>query len=527
MPSATALAIKDGVITYIGNDAPTAYIGLHTQVIDAGGRLVLPGFQDAHVHVVEAGINESLSVLPQFGTAAQYRVALRQAVAEQPGGAGDWVIGAGVNMAALLENIASPLSLIDEEIPRRPVVILDDLGHGAWANSLALAAVSFDQLAANPPGGIIDVNQVNRLTGVIFESASQNLVDASQPPTAANLDFAYQSFLKALEIFAKHGITTVSDAGGYWPRGHHHVWMRAENENKLTVRANNAFYVYPEKDFAQQVADITALRTNDPNKLVRFNQVKLYTDGIISQTTAALLSPYESAALPALATPTGFTYFDPTALNHYAAAFDAAGFQLHFHATGDRGARLALDAIAYAQTTNNSTDKRHRITHLFMVDPVDVPRFAQLGVYADFQLTATALTDENLADVDFFIGQRSAAYLPARTLLDAGAELTLSSDFDADELSPFIKIEGAITRPTQNIPDVATAIRLMTLQPAKLLHHEDKTGSLELGKLADLIIVDRDILTIPTNQISEANVLLTLLGGKEVFRDPQFQPYRR
>lgn len=315
----------------------------------------------------------------------------------------------------------------------------------------------------------------------------------------------------------------MSDAGGYWPRGHQTIWTRAERENRLTVRANNAFYVYPEKDVAQQVATITGLRINDPDQLVRFNQVKLYTDGIISQTTAALLAPYEAAALPALATPTGFTYFDPTMLNHYAVAFDVAGFQLHFHATGDRGARLALDAIAHAQQTNNTTDKRHRITHLFMVDPADVPRFVQLGVYADFQLTSTSLTDENLADTRFFIGDRSEVYLPARTLFDAGAELTLSSDFDADALSPFVKIEIAVTRPTQNIPDVATAIRLMTLQPAKLLGHENKTGSLEVGKFADLIIVDRDILTIPIHQISEAKVLLTMLGGNEVYRDPQLQ----
>ncbi|PON11717.1 hypothetical protein C2W62_43355 [Candidatus Entotheonella serta] len=129
MPSATALAIKDGVLTYIGNNLPTSYVGSDTRVIDARGRLVLPGFQDAHVHVVEAGINESLSVLPQFGMAAEYRAALRQAVAEQPGEAGDWVIGVGVNMAALRENVTSPLTLIDEEIPDRPAVIVDDHSH--------------------------------------------------------------------------------------------------------------------------------------------------------------------------------------------------------------------------------------------------------------------------------------------------------------------------------------------------------------------------------------------------------------
>ncbi len=266
LPMATALAIKDGEIIYIGNESAAPYIGAGTDVIEVGGRLVIPGFQDAHLHAIEAGITESLSVLPQFGSEAEYRAALQQTLNEQPGSATDWVVGAGVNMAALLESVSSPLAVIDEVISTRPAVILDDLGHGAWANSLALATVGFDQLAQNPPGGIIDVDDEGELTGVVFESASQNLVDASQPPTEENLDFAYQSFINAaLPNFARNGITTVSDAGGYWPRGHQDVWARAESENMLTVRANNAFYVYPEKNVDQQIADIIALRKNDPN----------------------------------------------------------------------------------------------------------------------------------------------------------------------------------------------------------------------------------------------------------------------
>ena len=522
-PSASIIAIKEGRILFIGDEIADEYLGPDTETIDASERLVLPGFQDVHVHAIEAGINEGLSILPQYGSTSVYRAALRELENEQPGGPTDWIIGAGVNMIALLESVPSPLELIDDEIPTRPTVILDDLGHGAWANTVALRAIDINQKTENPPGGLIDFDETNQPSGVVFENLSQTLIDASQPPTIENLDFAYERFLEVLVTFAKNGITSVSDAGGYWPRGHHNIWRRAEDEGTLTVRANNAFYVYPEKNAEAQMDAITALRMNDADKLVRFNQVKIYIDGIISQTTAALLSPYEKEAQPTLASPRGFTYFDTKTLHAYAAGFEAAGFQLHFHATGDRGTRLALDAIEHAQSRNGSQDRRHRITHVYLVDPADVKRFKQLGVYADFQLSPSSLTAENLSDAAFYLGDRIDHYLPASALFESGAELTLSSDFDADSLSPFVKIETALSAPgSHRIPDVETAIRLMTIQAAKLLHHETHTGSLSVGKYADLIILDQDIRTIPREDISKTSVLLTMLAGKEVYRSPKF-----
>lgn len=521
-PLATTLAIKNGTLIYVGNGPATEFTGATTEIIDAGGRLVLPGFQDTHVHAVEAGINETVPTFPQFGTQAQYATALQEALASQPGAASDWVLGAGVNMSALSTTLISPspLALIDSIIPSRPAIILDDLGHGIWANTKALQAVGFDQLASNPQGGVLGTDANGNLNGIIYESASQNLIDAAQPPTVARLEAVYQAFRGTLAKFATNGITTVSDAGGYRLRGHHTIWARAETEGTLTVRAVNAFYIYPEKPYAQQVADVTALFSNDPLKLVRFNSVKIYTDGIISQGTAALLQPYEAGAalIPGVGN-TGSTYFNTSTLNNYAAAFEAAGFKIHFHATGDRGARLALDAIAHARTNNNIADRRHRITHLYMVDAADRPRFPQLGVFADFQLAPSSLAQDATTEATSFIGSsRMSGYLPLGSMLTAGADITLSSDYDADELSPFIKIKTAVTRPTQGVPDVTTAIRLMTLNPARMLSHDDRTGSLKVGKLADLIILNQDILTIPAANIHTTKVLLTLLGGNQVYR---------
>lgn len=517
-PLAEAVAIKDGKIIFVGSNSKVIkFIGSKTNVIDADDRLILPGIQDAHMHPIEAGINSRNSILPQFGNESAYRKALKQTVKKQPDA--DWIIGAGVNMISLLENIDSPLDLIDEIIPNQPAIILDDLGHGVWANSLALKAVGYDKKTQNPQGGIIDRDpDTNELTGIVFESASQNLIDAANPPTPPNLDFAYDNFLQTQKKLAKNGITTVSDAGGYWPRGHHEIWYRAEREGTLTLRASNALYLYPDRLFAKQISELTALLTNDPNKLVRFNQVKIYIDGIISQATAALYQPYEANLKLSPEEQLGFLYFKINTLNKYAAALERAGFQIHFHATGDRGVGLALDAIEYAHNKNKLTDRRHRITHLFLVDKRDRARFAKMRVYADFQLARSTVSDKEYKYIKKFIGKRVEEYLPIQSLKKSGVNIVLSSDWDADELSPWLKIETAITRENENVTDVKTAIEMMTINTASLLQHDNKTGSIEVGKQADLIMLDRDIFSVPINQISNTKVLLTLLGGKEIYR---------
>ena len=183
--------------------------------------------------------------------------------------------------------------------------------------------------------------------------------------------------------------------------------------------------------------------------------------------------------------------------------------------TGDRGARLALDAIEEADPASGP----HRLTHLYLVDEADYPRFKQLGAVADFQLAPSSLEPDYVEEMREIIGPLARRMLPARSLIDAGALVTLSSDWDADDLSPLVKIETAVTREAQGAPDVAAAIEMLTLNPARLLRQDDSTGSIEAGKLADLAIIDRNILTMPPGRISKARIVATLLQGKAVF-DP-------
>lgn len=517
-PMAEALAYdSDGRIIAVGAQADvTSAAGEGARNIDLGGALVLPGFHDLHLHALEAGINEGRCILTEFGTIATYRSEITACAADQT--SASWFIGAGVSMPDLLEKDANPKALLDDLISNKPALILDNLGHGAWANSAALAAVGFDTLAGNPQGGIIRT-MPGEASGVVYENAQQALRTAALPPTDANKAANLTALKAAMKTLSANGITAVSDAGGYWTRGHHEAWLQAESEDAMSVRAGNAFYVFPELPLAQQVADITALKSGTADSLVRFDQVKIYVDGILSQGTAAMIDPYTNDPEAVETDPRGFEYFMSNDLVDYTAQFDAAGFGVHFHATGDRGVRLALDAVEETQSRNGVSANRHKVTHLFLVDPADRPRFAALGVTADVQMTPTSLAVDTTAFYRTILGARAEQIIPTASLLAAAAPMTISSDWDADELSPLIKIETAVSRTREAVPNIETAVRLMTLDSAKYLGHDDKTGSLEVGKFADIAIIDKDIFTGTTAQIDEAEIFATLLAGEAVF-DP-------
>jgi len=518
-PWAEAVAIQNGVIVYVGENAgANEWIGDQTEVIDLEGLMLMPGFQDPHLHAVEAGNNEQLCILSATASANQYRQELQDCAQQQSGAV--WIRGAGVSMIDLLGMNESPLTIIDSAIPDRPAIIQDDLGHGAWANTLALEAVGYDQIDGHPQGGVLGRDAQGNLNGVVLENAQQKLRTASLPPNQETLEFTYQNFLGALNTLSAFGITSVSDAGGYWPRGHQDIWERAEREGTLSVRASNAFYVFPDRPFDEQVAELRRLFNDNSNSLVRFNQAKIYVDGILDLGTSALNDSYDFFLDLPGTNERGFLYFETNTLNRYSRELAEIGYQLHFHATGDRGAGLALDAIAQAQGAGD--DARHRITHLYLIDESDRQRFKDLAVVADFQL-APGSTDLGYANlIGEIIGTRSNDLLPAASILETGATVVLSSDWDADSLSPFEKIESVMTRSSEGISDLSTVVRMMTLDVAFLLHQEDLTGSIEVNKMADLIVLDRNLFDIPVSQIDRASVLLTMLQGEVVFQDASF-----
>ena len=480
-PKAEALAFDgQGIITAVGsNDEVLATAGPDARVIDMAGQMVLPGFQDSHMHLIEAGVNQILCEFEPFDTLENTLATVQDCVKTSKT---DWVLGSGVSMTNLLDQSDDPIALLDEISPGRPVLILDDIGHGAWVNSVAMKAAGYDKVAVNPPGGIILRDAAGKPNGVVLENAQQKLRNLAFPNTPANVQFAYDSMLPTLHLMAENGITSVSDAGGYWPQGHVKVWQMALAKGTLTVRASNALYVYPDLPFDEQIAQLKALYSNDPKSLLRFNQAKLYVDGILEQRTGAVLEPYLPGEAIEHGYVSGFEYFGVDTLNRYSVALAAVGFQLHYHVTGDWGARMALGAISLADPAPGP----HRLTHLYLLDQADYPRFQELGVVADFQLAPSSLDPEYNDFIRGFIGDRADRMMPAGALQAMGA-------------------------------DVQTAIEWMTINPARLLHQDKTTGTLEVGKFADLVVIDRDITAIAVDQIGAAKVLATLLQGEVVF----------
>ncbi|MEI3854753.1 MULTISPECIES: amidohydrolase [unclassified Ensifer] len=512
-PLEEAVAInEDGVIVAVGDEASVLEkAGKDAHVVKLGGRMVLPGFQDAHVHLVEAGINASLCEFEPFASLEETQDTVRDCVKQSQQ---EWVVGSGVSMTNLLDETDDPVGVLDKISRDRPILILDDIGHGAWANSAALAAAGYDKIEGNPPGGIILRNEkTGAPNGIVLENAQQKLRNLAFPDTPENVKFAYESMLPTLKTMTENGITTVSDAGGFWPQGHLKAWEMAEKNDTLTLRAANALYVYPDLPFDEQVEKLASFYSNDPNRLLKFDQVKIYVDGILEQRTGALLAPYKKGPGIDHGFDSGFLYFDEATLDRYSKALSEEGFKLHYHVTGDRGARLALDAIAQSDPKPGP----HRLTHIYLLDEADYGRFKDEGVVADFQLAPSSLSREYDAFIRKFIGERADHMMPAGSIEKSGATVVMSSDFDADELSPLIKIQTALQRKRDGAPDVETAVKWMTINPAKLLNQDDKTGTIEPGKFADLVVIDKDIFDIPVKDIGRAAVAATLLQGDAVY----------
>jgi hypothetical protein len=516
-PVAEAFAYDaDGVIIAVGTETDVlAEAGDDATLIDAGGHMVLPGFQDLHVHVPEAGINEGLCLLDPGLTLDEYADAIAACADEQAGD--EWVRVAGASLFDLRSTDELPIDVLDEVVPDRPALVLDDLGHAAWTNTLGLDAAGISDDDPDPQGGVLHRDPGSgELTGLLLE-------DAQQPVrTAARLDddTVYDGLLVALDELARNGITSVSDAGGYWQQGHPEAWLRALEEGTLTVRAANALYVYPSMDTDEQLAEFERRFAGDPDSLLRFDTAKVYIDGILDLGTAALVDPYD---VPVDAEfPSGFTYFQPDQLQEYVSALHEIGYRINFHVIGDAATSAALDAVEAIDADPSSiAERRHRLTHVYIVDPADVGRFAELGVIADFQVGEEAVSTDYHEYLGEFIGDRADDLIPVAALLDAGADVTLSSDWDADLLSPFGIIERAVTRDTNAVPTVARAIELVTIDAAYALGHDADTGSITVGKQADYIIIDQNLLTIDPSDIDETKVLLTVLGGREVYRSAE------
>lgn len=513
-PWAEAVVIKNSKIAYIGNqDGAKKYLDDDSQVIDLKGKLVLPGIHDTHLHPLEAGSDRVSCILDtDLGITDNLNI-VADCARNHPGS--DWLLGWGHSLESLLETESSPVALLDAVESERPIAIMEFTSHSVWVNSKALELAGIDAQTPPPTGGAILKDTNGEPNGILLDAAGDLVFELALAPTPALKRANYEGLLYGLEQVAKNGITSIVDARVYWQRGYLDAWYKAQAEGTLTARTVLSLWAYPDMEDSAQLAKLKSMYSNDPESMLRVNQIKLYSDGILHNATAALHDPYLDYFAEVGAY--GLNYFNAQRLAHYTAELEKTGFNMHIHAIGDRGVTEALDAIAFAQNQNGKLG-RHRITHVEMVQEADKPRFAELDVIADFQLAGDFTKPEHHGDMAPLIGQRAYSMLPVRDLYNSGATITLSSDWDVSSLSPFVGMQNALTRGDQSLPDLAAVIEAYTLNGAYVMGQEDKTGSLEPGKYGDMIVLDRNIFTIPKEQISKTQVEMTIVGGEIVYQ---------
>lgn len=519
---ATALAIRDGAIVWVGSDAaiPPAFLGPATELVELDGLQVLPGLHDVHNHILEAFHPAAgTCLIGGYAPLPSHVDELRRCAGDQVGT--DWVVGWGFDFwtAATSGGARTPAEILDEAIPDRPAAIMETTSHAAWVNHLALEALGYDAVAPDPPGGVVLRDGGGAPTGLLLDAAGDAAFDLALAESAEMQPLTEEALRLGLAEAARNGLTSVGDGRCYWKRGYVEAWQAVAAAGDLPLRAVVPLWAYPDEDDDAQIAALTAYYSDDPASRLRFSQVKMYADGIVWLTTGALLEDY---AGPTFAGPRGLSYFSADRLARYVTELERVGFDLHLHAIGDRGVRDALDAVESARAENGDLGARHRLTHVEWIDPSDVPRFAALDVAADFQLAGSWTRPERLHDNDFLVGAARVderAYR-VRDLYDAGARIVLSSDYDVGPMSPFLGMAAAVDRGAQSLPSVEAALRAVTIDAAWVLGQDERVGSLEVGKRADFVLVDRDVFTAA--DLAGTTVLWTVVDGEETWRDPSF-----
>ena len=376
----------------------------------------------------------------------------------------------------------------------------------------------------NPVGGVILKDEDNQLMGILIDNAGNIAMELAMKPTPKKDENDYYGLTDfVLPELAKHGITSIADARTYWKRGEHKTWQRLAQEEKLTARVVLGLWAYPEENDVAQLDELKSLYQNNPDTLLRINQIKLYSDGIVINTTAAMHDPYEFDMLGVSDEESsgnrGINYFTQSRLSQYIAELDAIGFDFHIHAIGERGIHEALNAVEESASANS----RHRLTHLEVVDPADYKRFAELNVSADCQVAGDFTDPSQWGEVAEVIGKEKALDLvPIKSLQQAGAKVTLSSDWSVSPYNPFIGLQNAVTRAPQNLT-LEQAIASYTINGAYVMRQENLVGTLEEGKEADLVVLDLNLFEIDPYDISQTRILQTLLAGEEVYRAKGFR----
>ncbi|MBT4521995.1 MAG: amidohydrolase [Halieaceae bacterium] len=517
---ATAVAVRDGRIVFVGHDDGLAeFEGPDTVTVSLAGRMLMPSFQDIHIHPILGGM-QALSVdLSDATSLEDYQIRIRQYADTHP--QAPWILGGGWSMAIFGPGGKASKKLIDDIVPNRPVYLTSSDGHSGWANSKALALAGIDEDTPNPARGIIDRDpNTGEIIGSLQEGAmalvASHIPAATPKSLQAGLSYANK-------LLNSYGITAITDASVY--EADLNAYRALDQRDELSLRVIGSMWWEPALGL-EQIENFKRMRTHFTGGNLRASTIKIMQDGVLENYTAAMSEPYYVDG-----DPSGIPMVEPAFLKKAVTALDAEGFQVHFHAIGDAAITQSLDAVEAAIKTNGNSHRRHHISHLQIVHPSDIPRFRELDVIANFQ-PLWAYADEYVTELNIpFIGEERGSWMyPIRSVVNSGGMIAFGSDWFVSSANPLPQIETAVTRTdaggsgapfiVHETIDLQTAVAAFTINSAYVNGIEDVSGSIEVGKYADLIVVDRNLFAIPVEQISDAKVLLTLFGGEPVHGDP-------
>jgi predicted amidohydrolase YtcJ len=519
MPWAQSLAIYKGKIVAVGADDQVSRLrGIGTRMIDAGGKLVLPGFTDCHVHFIGGALGLRRVNLQGAANVAEIQKRLQQYAAEHTGD--EWILGRGWNYAMFAPETLPRKKDLDDIFPNRPVFLRAYDGHTSWVNSKALALAGVTKASPNPPNGeIVRDPQTGEPTGALKESASALVSKIVPEPGEVERLNALRAGIKWA---VQNGITRVHSAGGDFEELA--LLQQLREQGQLWVRFHIAYRLEPPELRPQDLTAIESARKKFHDEWIDVNSVKFLIDGVVESHTAAFLEPYTDDP-----TTKGALFWDPEKYRAAVVELDKKGLQVYTHAIGDYAVRTALDTYEFAAQKNHSKDRRHRIEHIETVAASDVPRFGALGVIASMQPLHSYPDADTLGVWARNIGpERAERAWVWRSIAEGGAQYAFGSDWPVVTLNPWQGIQTAVTRQTSDgkPPEgfahsqrltVAQAVEGYTLNAAYAGRLEKTEGSIDYGKVADVIMVDRNIFEIESHTIDQTKVLLTIVGGKVVY----------
>jgi predicted amidohydrolase YtcJ len=524
LPGGTHVRVHDGKISAVG----TASALGPGELVDLAGGTLLPGFIDAHAHPVYAGEQLLRCDLSAERTAAGYAAIIAAYARDHP--QDEWITGGGWSMEAFPGGLPAR-ELLDSVVADRPAFLPNRDGHGAWVNSRALAAAGIDAQTPDPWDGRIERDAAGRPTGMLQEGAA-DLVSRLLP--AATEDDWSRALLAAQARLLSLGITGWQDAildSDHGAAGPFAAYLAAARAGTLVARVVGALW-WDRQHGIEQIPGLVERRRLGQAGKFRACTVKMMLDGVAESHTAAMLEPYLDADGCATGS-SGLDFIDPDELPRFVTALDGEGFQVHFHALGDRAVRQALDALAAARNANGGSGRHHHLAHLQVVHPDDVPRFAQLSATANIQ-PLWAAHEPQMDELTIpFLGQRRAGWqYPFRSLQAAGAAMCAGSDWPVSSPNPLWGAHVAVNRvgpaaagqagaepflPEQRI-DLESILAAYTSGSARINGLATSAGAIMAGMDADLAVVDADLSRIPAGEIGDAAVMQTWVGGRLVYQ---------